>query len=103
MVCVKRSRPTRPESSSLRRRSALDKAAARPLPPIAGADVSVVIPARNEQERLPECLRRLQLQTLAGFEIIVVDSASTDATSDVATRASEGVWARAWRRPRAPT
>jgi len=61
------------------------------LPPITGADVSIVIPARNEQERLPECLRRLQLQTLAGFEIIVVDSASTDATSDVAAAAGARV------------
>ena len=103
MACVKRSRPTRPESSrvdsdlGLAKRPCLtcrsDSKAeiARLLPPITGADVSVVIPARNEQERLPECLRRLQLQTLAGFEIIVVDSASTDATSDVAAAAGARV------------
>ena len=49
-----------------------------------GADVSVVIPARNEEVRLPDCLARLREQSLPGFEIIVVDSASTDRTGAVA-------------------
>jgi len=49
-----------------------------------GADVTVVIPARNEEERLPACLRRLREQSLVGFEVIVVDSASTDRTAQVA-------------------
>jgi glycosyltransferase involved in cell wall biosynthesis len=51
---------------------------------LTGADVSVVIPARNEEARLPECLARLREQSLPGFEIIVVDSASADRTSAVA-------------------
>lgn len=91
MACAKRSQPTRPDGSSLGCRKASDKVAAQRLSPISGADVSVVIPARNEQERLPECLRRLRLQTLTGFEILVVDSASTDATSDVAAAAGARV------------
>ncbi len=51
---------------------------------LTGADVSIVIPARNEEARLPECLARLRDQSLPGFEIIVVDSASTDRTGAVA-------------------
>ncbi len=46
--------------------------------------MTVVIPARNEEERLPLCLRRLQEQSLGGFEVVVVDSASTDGTARVA-------------------
>lgn len=47
-------------------------------------DVTVVIPARNEEDRLPECLTRLREQNLGDFEVIVVDSASTDRTVQVA-------------------
>ena len=53
-------------------------------PALTGADVSVVIPARNEEARLPECLARLREQSLQGLEVIVVDSASKDRTGAVA-------------------
>jgi len=53
-------------------------------PALTGADVSVVIPARNEEARLPECLAHLREQSLQGLEVIVVDSASTDRTGAVA-------------------
>jgi glycosyltransferase involved in cell wall biosynthesis len=44
--------------------------------------VSVVVPVRNEEKNLPQCLERL-----ARFaEVIVVDSASTDASADIARR-----------------
>jgi glycosyltransferase involved in cell wall biosynthesis len=46
--------------------------------------VSVVIPARNEEERLPLCLAALRAQSMSDFELIVVDSASTDRTGEVA-------------------
>jgi glycosyltransferase involved in cell wall biosynthesis len=47
--------------------------------------ISVVVPARNEEERLPRCLAALRCQSLSDFElIIVVDSASTDRTGEVA-------------------
>ncbi len=46
--------------------------------------ISVVIPARNEEEFLPVCLRALIHQTVQDFEVIVVDSASADQTSTVA-------------------
>jgi glycosyltransferase involved in cell wall biosynthesis len=46
--------------------------------------VSVVIPAHNEQDYLVACLDSLQKQTVACYEIIVVDNASTDRTADIA-------------------
>ena len=46
--------------------------------------VSVVVPARNEEKLLPRCLSALQQQEFGNFEIIVVDSASTDRTQQVA-------------------
>lgn len=46
--------------------------------------ISVVVPAHNEQEALPRCLAALENQELRDFELIVVDSASTDATAQVA-------------------
>jgi glycosyltransferase involved in cell wall biosynthesis len=47
--------------------------------------VSVVIPAFNAAQTLPATLKALQAQVDApGFEVIVVDNASTDDTADVA-------------------
>lgn len=46
--------------------------------------VSVVIPARNEEKILPLSLAALRRQSREGFELIVVDSASTDRTGEVA-------------------
>ncbi len=46
--------------------------------------VSVVIPARNEEAFLPRCLERIAHQTLRPFEVIVVESGSTDRTAQVA-------------------
>ena len=49
--------------------------------------LSVVIPAYNEEAYLPATLDSLQRQQVpGGFEIIVVDNASTDRTAEVAAR-----------------
>lgn len=48
--------------------------------------VSVVIPSWNDANLLRECLGALQRQSTPPDEIIVVDNASTDDTSDVARR-----------------
>jgi len=53
--------------------------------------ISVVVPARDEQELLPQCLARLREQTLGDFELIVVDSASRDRTAEVARRSGARV------------
>ena len=48
------------------------------------APLSVVIPARDEEETLPTVLDGLASQTVAPHEVIVVDDASTDTTALVA-------------------
>ena len=47
------------------------------------ADISVVVPARNEAARIAECLAPLR-QAPGVCEVIVVDDESTDATASVA-------------------
>ncbi|MEL4317538.1 glycosyltransferase family 2 protein [Leifsonia sp. YIM 134122] len=46
--------------------------------------VSIVIPVKDDARPLAVCLRALQAQTVAPFEIIVVDNGSTDDSGDVA-------------------
>ena len=45
-------------------------------------DVSILVPARNEAENLPQTLPRLLAQT-GNFEVIVINDQSTDATAEV--------------------
>lgn len=47
--------------------------------------VSVIVPARNEEASLGDCLRSLVAQTGIAFEIIVVDDHSTDRTHEIAS------------------
>src|SRR2546430_17648500 len=51
--------------------------------------VSVIVPARNEEDCLALCLESLAAQTEIDFEIIVVDDASTDRTAEIARSFSE--------------
>lgn len=46
--------------------------------------VSVIVPARNEEACLAQCLESLVSQTGIDFEVIVVDDASTDRTAEIA-------------------
>lgn len=46
--------------------------------------LSIIIPTRNEEEYLPYLLRSIKAQTLAEYEIIVADAASTDRTREIA-------------------
>lgn len=55
-------------------------------------DVTVIIPVKNEATNLPVCLSRLD-----GFaKVLVVDSGSTDATTEIAGEAGAEVLAFAW-------
>jgi len=57
--------------------------------------LSVIIPARNEEDRIGDCLRSLVAQSEAGWqlghewEIIVVDDSSSDRTHEIATGFAE--------------
>lgn len=51
---------------------------------LAEVDVSIIVPARNEESCLGACLQSLVAQTGTPFEIIVVDDHSTDRTREIA-------------------
>jgi len=61
---------------------------ANPEPDSASRDpipvVSVIVPARNEEACLADCLRSLQEQSGIEFEVIVVNDNSTDRTRQIA-------------------
>jgi glycosyltransferase involved in cell wall biosynthesis len=48
--------------------------------------ISVVIPARNEEESLPALLDSIELQTMQPGEVIIVDDQSEDRTASIAAR-----------------
>lgn len=48
--------------------------------------VSIVIPVYNEEDRIAECLEAISKQTVAPFEVIVVDNNSSDDTAAIAGR-----------------
>jgi glycosyltransferase involved in cell wall biosynthesis len=52
--------------------------------PDAIPEVSIIVPARNEEASLANCLESLTAQTVVAFEIIVVDDGSTDRTREIA-------------------
>ncbi|MDR2028728.1 MAG: glycosyltransferase [Treponema sp.] len=51
-----------------------------------GPKVSVLIPARNEEETIEECLNSLRNQLYKNYEILVIDDNSTDATPAILKR-----------------
>ncbi len=62
-----------------------------PGPSHATASLTVVVPARNEERRLPRLLASLAAQTDPPREVIVVDDGSTDGTAQVAADAGATV------------
>lgn len=48
--------------------------------------ISVLIPARNEEANIGTCLESLRGQDYPNFEILVLDDASTDDTTDIVAR-----------------
>lgn len=55
--------------------------------------ISVCIIAKNEEKYIEECLKRLQPY---GFEIIVTDTGSTDATKEIASKYADKVFDFEW-------
>ncbi|MGA7686806.1 MAG: glycosyltransferase [Terriglobales bacterium] len=56
----------------------------------ANPEVSIIVPARNEEANLGDCLRSLASQTGVSYEVVVVDDGSTDRTRTIA-ESFEGV------------
>lgn len=46
--------------------------------------LSIIIPAYNEENHLPACLKAIEKQTVKPLEVIVVDNNSTDKTREIA-------------------
>ncbi|QIK37374.1 glycosyltransferase family 2 protein [Caldichromatium japonicum] len=59
----------------------------RPCPPVSQdlptPSVSMIIPARNEEKRLPPLLASLKAQDYPNFEVILVDDDSSDRTAEL--------------------
>jgi glycosyltransferase involved in cell wall biosynthesis len=56
-----------------------------PLPPqFPAVELSIIVPARNEESNLGACLESLTAQTGVALEIIVVDDDSSDRTCEIA-------------------
>jgi glycosyltransferase involved in cell wall biosynthesis len=53
--------------------------------------ISVVIPVRNSENTIKECLNSVINQTYNNFEIIIIDNASTDSTSEILDRYSKNL------------
>ena len=58
-----------------------------------GMELSVCIITKNEVKKLEKCLRALQP---LGFEIVVVDTGSTDGTKQMAARYTDSIYDFAW-------
>lgn len=54
--------------------------------------VSVIIPTRNSEEFLGNCLGSIKMQTYKNVEIIVVDNNSTDKTKKIAVKYAKSVF-----------
>lgn len=52
--------------------------------------VTAIIPAKDEEATLADCLASVQAQDYPNLEILIVDDRSDDATPDVARRIAEG-------------
>jgi chlorobactene glucosyltransferase len=52
--------------------------------------LSVVVPARNEERQIEECVRSLLAQRHNDFEVVVVDDCSDDATPHILRRIAAG-------------
>ena len=50
--------------------------------------ISIIVPARNEERSLPECLRSLLGQKYSNYEVIVINDCSTDRTLSLALEIS---------------
>lgn len=54
-----------------------------------GPFVSVIVPARNEEAAIERCIGSLLDQDYEGYEVIVVDDESTDATAKIVSEMAE--------------
>jgi glycosyltransferase involved in cell wall biosynthesis len=68
--------PTHADANTLRQKLNPTQMPPGDFPAVGSVNVSILVPVKNEQRNIVECLRRCQWAT----ELVVVDSASTDQT-----------------------
>ncbi|HKG72305.1 MAG TPA: glycosyltransferase, partial [Nitrososphaeraceae archaeon] len=51
-----------------------------------GPKISVIVPTKNEEEKLPLLLKSIESQTYSNIEVIVTDCMSTDTTEEIARK-----------------
>jgi glycosyltransferase involved in cell wall biosynthesis len=71
--------------------------------PESAPEISIIVPARNEEACLAECLRSLVGQVGPPYEVIVVDDHSTDGTSAIAEGFCPPTLSQKMRKDGAPT
>jgi glycosyltransferase involved in cell wall biosynthesis len=49
-----------------------------------GPKISVIVPTKNEEEKLPLLLKSIESQTYSNIEVVVTDCMSTDTTEEIA-------------------
>jgi chlorobactene glucosyltransferase len=59
-------------------------------PPVRTPRVSVLVPARNEEDHIGDCVRSLLAQDYPDFEVLVLNDASTDRTGSILDTLSAG-------------
>ena len=60
-----------------------------PVSPAGNPRVSIIVPARNEEESIEQALRMLLALDYDNYEVIAVDDRSTDATGEIMERVAE--------------
>ncbi len=60
-----------------------------PVLPAGNPRVSIIVPARNEEESIEQALRMLLALDYDNYEVIAVDDRSTDATGEIMERVAE--------------
>jgi len=53
--------------------------------------VSIIVPARNEEDNIKKCLMSLLSQSYPNFELIVIDDSSTDNTLQIMNKIKDGL------------
>ncbi len=69
-------------------RSQLEVTTTPAPPPLDGPRISIIIPARNEQDNIKRCVEAALAQDYPNFEVLVLDDRSTDATPAILTQLS---------------
>src|SRR5262252_1504869 len=60
-----------------------------PVSPAGNPRVSIIVPARNEEAEIENCLRSLLALDYDNYEIIAVNDRSTDRTGEIMERVSQ--------------